>query len=361
MIRVVIKTLAKPFYIEHAGFFFLLFFIAGGFMRSTEHIAMATFIADSNSLTIILLIAFSLYHLKLTLFTKSILNSNPYLFLRNLTSLLAIEQFLIIGLVFCILSIVPLIYAVFITFFMIKAEAYMRLGFLHLYFVLSASIYCLMFVRQLQKPLMEQKASVITNFIHVKVSRPFIFWFPTYLINKRPLLLISTKLISTGLLVLIFSGYNSHEYDWRYLGMGAVITSNVNMVVAYAYFEFYTRDLSFLRGMPISVFKRLCTLLTVTILLLLPEAIVILRKMPLDDSLTLSWQIISFSLLNFLFFVHLAIYKNASIEYIGKACLFITLLQIYLVLFNVPFFVLSLLMILPILYVQSRYHLIHDY
>lgn len=350
MIKVVVKTIAKPFYEAHAGFFFLLFFIAGGFMRSNEHIALATYIADSFFLTIIVLLCFLLYHFKLLLFTRSLLSAEANFFIRRLICASVQIRILTIGFVFISLSAVPLFYAFFLSFFMFDADAFLKIGWLFTYFIAIFMLYFALLTRQILRPISDIKTNFITRFISTKFSRPFVLWFPTYLIQSRPLLVLSTKVLSIILLTFCFSSYDVSEYDWRYLGMCVVIAMSANLVLSHTFFEFSVKSLNFLRGMPISAFERIAFYVAVVSILMIPEIIVLFKKMPIDAPVSLSWQATIFAIVNVLFYLNLAIYKNGTIEYMGKACLFITLLQVYLVLFGLPLYAIALLM-LPIVVV----------
>ncbi len=361
MISIIVRAVAKPFYKAHAGFFFLLFFIAGGFMRSNEHITLAKYIARSDFLTVVLLLVFSLYQLKVWLFTKSLLSSDPFLFLRNIYLLHWKRQIMIITTVYLSINSVILIYGLFVAGFMIESGSYQKVLLILMYFVTCSALYTWAVVRLLKLPNREVRTNTLTSYLNKKIYKPYVFWYPIYLFTKRPILLALSKFLSIGLLIACFSTYSTALYDWRFLGISVVAAMSMNMVIVHSLFDFYVLKLSILKNLPLSSIKRVQFYLAIACLLLMPEIIIILRRLPVEAPNLYAWQAILYSIGHFLFYLHWTIYENADIERLGKFSLFSTLLQIYLVLFGVPLYGLVIIMVPFIWIAQKRYLVVHDY
>jgi hypothetical protein len=361
MIKVLTKAIVKPFYEAHTGFFLVLLFFAGGFMRAQEHIMIAKFIAGSDFLTFILVSLFLLYQLKASLFTKKLFQKQHYRFVRNLTFLSPIRQVVLLSIIVMSMNGIVLVYGFFVSRYMLEIEVYNRLIILGAYFLLSLTLSTWVMMRQLKRPIIEQKNGAIIQLSNRILWKPYVLWFVIHVLKNRPALFLLSKVLSISLLIGCFSAYDPELYDWRFLGVGTVFAMTANLMLAHEYFNFHAVQLTYFRNLPTSIVNRVSISLVSILLLLTPEVVVVFRHIPIEVSYYFSIQIILYGLVSGLFYYHLMLYKSATTEQLGKACFYMTMIQAFLVLFGLPLYILCITMFAFIFNVQFQYYQLHDY
>lgn len=361
MIKILTKAIVKPFYEAHTGFFLVLLFFAGGFMRAQEHIMIAKFIAESDFLTLVLISLFLFYQLKVALFTKSLLQKQHYRFVRNLIFLSPIRQITILKIVLMSMNGIVLVYGVFVSRYMLEVGAYHRFIILITYFLLSMGLSIGLMIRKLKQPIVEQKRGAITRLSNQKFWKPYVLWFVIHVIKNRPILFLLSKTLSISLLIGCFNVYDTALYDWRFLGVGTVFAMTANLMLGHEYFNFHTHQLTCFRNLPTSIVSRTSTSLATTFLLLVPEVVVIVRQLPDEVSFYFLLQIVFYGVTSMLFYYHWMLLKNSTTEQLGKACFYFTIAQAFLVLFGTPLYILCIVMGTVIFVTQFQYYRLHDY
>lgn len=361
MISILIKVFTKQFYSAHTGFFFLVLFFGVGFMRKVEHEAIAQYIASNDFLTLLLILVFFLFQVKVRLFTKSLLQKGEYSFVRELIHIKSNRLICLLSIPQILNNSLLIFYSLFVSSYMWQLGAYHRLIMICCYLLASIFIPTFLIIRQIKRPLIEPKTILFSQLVHKNLSKPFFIWYPIHLLKNRPLLYFLTKILSISVLVGFFIGYELEGYDWRFLAVGVVASSGLNLILVFDYYEFAENQLAFFRNLPASSLTRIWRCFLSILILLLPEILVVIRKIPSDIPFDFILEATLFTLISPLFYFQWTILKKNTIKELAKACFYFSTAIIFLILFSVPLYALTIVMIIIILMIQNRYYRLHKF
>lgn len=360
MIPILIKIFSKTFYHTHTGFFFLVLFFGVGFMRKVEHEAIAQYIASNDFLTLLLILVFFLFQLKVRLFTKSLLQKEENSFVRELIHIKSNR-------IICLLSVpqilnnsVIIFYGLFVSSYMCQIGAYHRLIMICCYLLAGIFVSSFLIIQQIKRPLIESTDSLFSQYVHKNLSKPFFTWYPIHLLKNRPLLYFLSKMTSLSVLAGFFIGYELAGYDWRFLAVGVVASSSLNVTLIFEYYQFAEKHFAYFRNLPITMATRLKRYFLTVLILLLPEILIVIRKIPQDISIDFTLEVILFSLISPLFYFHWALFKKTTVKELARTCFYLSTVIIFLILFSLPLYALSTVMIIAVLVIQNRYHQLHE-
>jgi len=280
MIAVLVKALSKPFYQAHAGFFFVLIFFGLGFLRGNDHKAIAQYIANSDAMTGFLLLLFLAYQIQVVFFIKSLLRKAEFRFIRDLALIRPIRQVFLLAFPYISLNSIVILYSCFVGTHMLDSSTYQRLIAVAGYVLFSILICSWLTVKQLKSTTYEYQISFIVRFFHTQFRKPVALWYPIHLLKSRPIMYSLTKALSISLFIGFFTIYELQRYDWRFLAVGTILAMGANLILAHEYFEFQIKQLAYFRNMPMTIGKRLSGYLVTVGILLIPEVIIVIRRIP---------------------------------------------------------------------------------
>ena len=360
MILALVKSFSKPFYQAHAGFFLLILFFGFGFLRSTEHIAIAQSIAQSDFLTSLMLLFFFIYHIQLVLFNRELLRKGEFQFLRSLVEIKPLSLLIILSIPQIILSAFPISYGLFVGKYIIEIASYWRVIIVLTYILLSIIIPSLFIILQIHQPLKEQKSNSFIRLVNRRFQKPPFTWYFIHLFKNRPFIYILTKALSSTLILVFFWIQEIELYDWRFLALCTILISSSHLILIEDYYQFQILKLAYFRNLPITISDRLSGYFLTVSLMLLPEILIILRKTPYSINFTFSLQIIFYLIASSLFYFHWILLKRLNIEEFSRVMFYAVIIQLIISLFGIPPIVLSLVMILFTLYIHFQYHYLKE-
>ncbi len=350
------RSYTKPFYQAHAGFFFILLYVAAGLLRGTEHIFIAKYTAKDTFLTLIAISIWSVYILNSILYIRNTLTQKAYWYMRQLSLYPASKQFYWFSLMQLTLNLPVTIYTLFILTFTITLNQYVNAGLLAGFTVLSVLTPPFYYMALLKKTYPDEGASRMSQFINKKFTRPYPVWYFSFLLGKKPLLLLLSKAVSLAIIAASFLLYGTDDYDWRILGLGVLLGFNGNMVLMFDYFQFERKQLPVFRNLPFTFFKRISYQAIAVLIISIPEYFVMLKYFPHEESvLTLIYLMIYGSVLTWMF-LQIMMLREMPLDKIGKIGFYLILIQLLLILANTPLLIMILIMGIFIGWVQLRYY-----
>jgi len=355
------KIFVREFYRSNAGFFLLVIGVAGGFMRSYEHIALAEFFTSAPIVMLIPLSVWMLYLMKVIRFNLDVLQQDENEIVFSISLLPTIAQWT--QLVSAVsMQLVPIIaYSIFLTIVALKNG--MVPGAL-LSSCATFIIVCVAALRlyfSLLRPRLQDDVGWITNFLNTRVTRHYSFFFAEWIIRRQALVFIGTKVFSISVLYGIMQLYLYDEYDIRLLGMGTALAMSANVNLVWEMHQFDNHHLGITRNLPLHYIQRLGYFAISMVLLTLPEAGIIIKQFPaplsaldLIYTMTFGWSIL-FAFNGFLYV------RDRAQEQLMTMVFFAGFTMIILILFSVPIFLMGLLNLIAGLLLWHRYYYTFEY
>ncbi len=280
--KLLINTLVRPYYIRNAGFLGVIFYLAFGFMRPTDHYALMAAILTSPFLFVLTTLLWALYTLRATVFVRQLISEPPHRFLlsaRLLPPTIRWSGWVLVA----VLLLLPV-------------EGYaswmISHGVIHQLWVANGAIVGTVLA------LVGLSAGAIDHRIRhpyptrtIRVPRPqrpvpYVLFFPGFLLRHRPVALLLTKAASLGLLVGVCRLYPTDDYDQRLLLIGLMMSLLTHAPVCRTVYEFETIWLRILPNLPFSDISRLTRYALTYALLWLPELPLLLYNRPTEITLT---------------------------------------------------------------------------
>jgi hypothetical protein len=273
MLMLLIKSLAKEFYQQHAGFFLMGFYLLFGIVEPSQLISYhkALLLAGLSSPVGLALVCVSwlLYCAKVHYFIRQKLALAQYNFINEVASLDKKPQ-LKLWLAFYSVMLVPIIIYVFA---LIWISVYYGL-FLSLIFILavfSALAVGLSFLsyRSVTFGFLKEERHQINSYIQVK--RPFFSWPLFHLLNEQPLMLLMCKTLSLVFFKSMLWMFADVGHDTRVLLVALLASVLCHSVLVFTLLKFEIAYLNFSKSLQISTYKRLLGWLMIFGIILLPE------------------------------------------------------------------------------------------
>ena len=331
------KVFVREFYRLNAGFFIVIITLTFGFMSGREHKALAEFFVASPVLSLIPIAVWVIYTVKIILFNKQRLLLPENIFLFN-TSIVSYPQQLFCAMQASFVQFAPVVlYGIFLTVIALKHSL-----FGSLITIVCAMMILLMFsafvlVQGLKTPLRESKTSTLKKFIDQHAVRPLWWIYIVTVLRQEPFLFVGTKIFTGLLLFAVTQLYVGETYDERLLAMAATFAGIGNYMVMMQLQFFDFRYFILMRSLPIHLFRRWITIALVTLILILPEIIVIIKYAPsvaITDLISVLVLIPALALVTYA----LLYFKFESEETYGRITFALAITHVVLILFQVPVF-----------------------
>lgn len=333
---IVQRVFVREYYRQNASFFLLVIGLAGGFMRSYDHIALAEFFVSSPLLLLIPFIIWTLYILKVITFNTEALRRNENEFLFMFALLKKKDQWRAAFLTIFSQAAPASIYGLFLIATAVKHHiatsvvlitlvllALMALGSARLYYVLN-------------HPNQERKVNGIKRFFNRTFSKPYPIFFIEWFLGRQPLMLIGSKVFSGALLLGVIYLYRADAYDYRLLAMGIVIAASAQTPLLLELHRFENFHFCLMRQLPLSFLKRFLYTVTTILLLTLIEIGLVITYFPSHLTIAVLLQSILFFVSSLIFQQGLLYSKDRTQEQLMSFVFLQAMALIVLVLFKIP-------------------------
>ncbi|MBC8151384.1 MAG: hypothetical protein H7Z72_00580 [Bacteroidetes bacterium] len=276
------KTIVGPFYRQNAGLFFVVLMLAGSFLRAGDHVALAEAAVHSPLMLGLYQAFWVLYTVFATRFAVGVIQRTDILYQFRLIPMprrwlgwLAVQYALLAPI---------LAYTAFVGW--ISGQQ----GTTGSTWQLTAGAVVMLIspLFWLDHTLRTPNRQPLVGFgggWHNRFTTPYLLFFIRYLTKNQLMLLVLTK-GGTGLLMLgVLNLYPTDDYDIRLLNLGALLVGVGHSTMAYHLYQFEHERLALLRNLPVQNSRRLLHYAVVMAVLLVPEAILLLRYWPIGVSL----------------------------------------------------------------------------
>lgn len=352
VILILNKVFTGEFYRINAGFFLIVIGICFGFLRDVEHLALAQYFVSSPILMGIPIIAWLLYTLKILSFNHGVVHRSENSFVYSSA---LVPSRLAAGLM--LVSIQQLMPALLYGGFLLANAWHYNQSFALVEIFTAFLILISMVFTRLYWDIThadeEKKVSWLNRRINLTVTRPFIWFYPAWILRRQPFLVIGTKVFAMLLIMGVSMLYLFDTYDERLLGMGCALAFASNLVLVFYYHRFENFHFSLLRGLPMSLNYRMGYFLTTFIILLLPEFAVMIRYMPSAVSTLQLIALMLFGLSVCLFAYAWLFLKDINLERVIQRVFAMAFLWIVLILFKVP---IVAMLIIQVITAVGTYH-----
>jgi hypothetical protein len=345
--KVLVKVLVKEFYQANAGFFLVVVGLLFGFLKTPQHMDIASALASNPIYYLIPLVLWSLYALKTYLFAHRIKKLPANSFLTDFVLLPAPRRKLVVIYLQILLLAPTIAYS-----FLLGSIAYQINVYQSVIYVLSGNFLVLMVTahflhNRLIQPL---DANSVSKFISwtQKLPKHLSTLFIHHLFNRQPIPLLFTKLLSIGIIIGASVLYRFSQDDIRFLSLGMLLATGINSTLSFKYFEFNSRELKIFGNLPISVSSKFITVTISYALLMIPEIVVLFGNNYSDTSI-INLATITLMFLSLAAFYHSIVQlKNMDMDHFVRYPFLLTATLFFVILGYVqplmialPFFIIS--------------------
>ena len=337
------RVLTEEFYRLNAGFFLLIATLAFGFMSGVEHKALAGFFLGSPYLLAIPFGIWLIYSIKIINFNRQQLVRFENQFLFNVVFLPRVKKFLCVSAVIFVQLLPAIGYATFLIMMALVLPG--RWNMPIIFGMIAILWFCvtLILLRQLRHPHTTKTIGFLKRFSDVRYSKPIIQFYVEWILRRDPVMICGTKIFCAALIFGVCVLYRSEGYDWRLITMAMTASAIANLLILRQLQNFETYHVSWIRNMPVTRTKRFLWMMSVMVVLFIPEFAVLMKHFP--ENLSFYWLLV-----NLLYTISLAalffglLYAGAApLETIGRRSFWIFILLIVLVLFKVPLIAITIL------------------
>jgi hypothetical protein len=342
ILNVFAKIYIKTFYAENASFFLVVIGIAGGFMSSVEHKALAMFFLSSSFTACIPVLLWILYALKIANYNATATRRKENEFLLSHSLFPDIQQHLNVSFVLFSQLAPAFLYGGFLTAMAIKLDAYMPMiiissGLLLILIAASASL-----KYSLSNPDAEKKMRFVDRLLNRVFIRPYPVFIIEWLSRKKTFLLVSTLTFCSLVLFGVLMLYTTDSYDFRLLQMALaiIVSGNVQLIQEIHHFE--TVHFTIIRQQPLGFLKRICYLVPVFVFISLPQTALLFRYFPTNLDWVILIDCMTF-IIGYPFFLYGLLYRQQlSQEQFMRFVFGCALLMFVLALFAVPNWIITI-------------------
>ena len=278
MLRLLINSLAKEFYQQHAGYFLMGFYLLFGIVESSQLMSYhkALLLAGVSSPVGILIVSVSwvLYCVKVYYFIKQRLGLNQYKFIFELGTVGKNPQLKVWLALYAVIMAPIIIYVFALIAITIYNELFISL--ICIVSVFAALVSGLSYLSYQSLTFGSLREEIRQINLHIKFKRPFFTWPILYLLNEQPLMLIMCKALSLLFFKCMLWMFADVGHDTRVLLVALLTSVLCHAVLIFTLLKFEISYLNFNKSLPISTSKRFSGWLYTSIIILLPEWILLI-------------------------------------------------------------------------------------
>jgi hypothetical protein len=273
MLKLLINSLAKEFYQQHAGFFLFAIYVLFGIVEPRQVIEFnsALLLSGISSLPgmMLVFILWGLYGLKAWFFIRAKLRLPQYNFIKEIGSLKKQDQLRLWLKLYSIILLPVIVYVILLLWLSMQHQLYFSL--VSILSAFSALLFGLAWFsfRSISFSFLKQER--LQLFIMPGFKKPFFSWPLYYLFQEQLLALFMCKVLSLFLFKGILWMFADVAIDVRTLLIALLASILCHSVLVFNLLKFETEYLSFAKSLPLRVITRFINWLLVFMLVLIPE------------------------------------------------------------------------------------------
>lgn len=306
MNRIFYLSIVKEYYRQNAIFIFAVMMFAFGFLRGNEHLAIIKEALHSPLILSGICLIWVLYAVKVTFFTLRFLSQRSSEFLFHTRLFSPVKRFFaFLNLQFGLMQL-TFFYAVAMIGNGILEGTWASVGVIVLVNLLILVIGAFVYNYKIEHPNSQQ--DTVRKYFSLNFVTPQWLFFPRYLLTQQTVLVFITKYFTAFILMGVCYLYPTDDYDIRLISLGGLLAGFSQSVIIQNVQFFEQFYFGLYRNMPLSKFNWALRYLGMTTVILIPEAVVLLRNFP-DTLSVLEWAMqflfmiaVSYALLNYKLF-----------------------------------------------------------
>jgi hypothetical protein len=278
MLRLLINSLAKEFYQQHAGFFLVGIYILFGMVGPSQLIDyQKSLLSSAVSSPVGLVMVFTswlLYSVKVHFFIKQKLGLTEYNFIKEIGVLDRNTQLKLWLTLYFVLLLPIIIYV--LALICLGVYNHFFINVIYILFVFSALVFGLSFFsyQSVTFGFLKQERQQINSSVNIK--RPSFSWPLYYLFNEQSLMLLICKILSLVFFKCVLWMFADIGNDTRVLLVALLASVLCHVVLIFTLLKFEIAYLNFNRSLPISIYKRLHRWLMIFSVILIPEWVLLI-------------------------------------------------------------------------------------
>ncbi len=309
ILHMMIKALVMPFYKNHAGLLFFVFFIMFGIVESTQivfyHVSLISGMLSSGVFLLIVLMIWLLYQLKSLHFLLKTSGEDSYLFLHHLALLPSRQSFLCFFVISFLTFLPVFVYTIAIYAIGIQHQFYNSLAIIFIFQLLLLAMNAVLLNYTIRN------RHVASRFILPSLTLPYqrtlVGIYAGYLFKEEKSAVFLSKLFSLILIYLVKETLEAGD-DFRIIGITWLfaLLSHTYLIQKLKVFE--DHSMGWTRSLPISPTQTFITYFFLYALIMIPELLL------LTGSIGRGLSLLQFSLLpvcssSFLVAIHCYLHK----------------------------------------------------
>jgi hypothetical protein len=339
VIKLFYKSIVWDYYRQNTLFILVVILLGFGFLSGAEHQAIIKSALQNPPILAYIFLLWLFHSLKTIFFVLRRFSEKKFRFLFAINLLNFWPRILVLIFLQFLLVQLTFLYALLMLNFAISWQYYSQALWILLFNIFMVVFGALVFENRLNK-LPEKK--LLINFTFLKFKRipsPFILFFHKYLINKQPILFLSSKVFSILTLVFAIWIYPTDDYDARLFSIIAVIIVASHLKIASDLISFESDNLKFYRNLPFSNWTRMLFLIAIYLILVLPEFFILIVNIPSDIPIIygMEWLMLVISLIffthNLNYVVHLSEDFKMKSYFFGSIAIILILLSHFSLIF----------------------------
>lgn len=342
--KVLVKTIVKEFYKENAGFFLIALGLGFGFLKTPQHIDIASALAFRPLYYLIPMTLWVLYTIKALNFTGRIKRLPHNGFLTYLNALEGKRLKPLVVFIQLLLLIPILGYSLFMTIIAVDLQQNYSVLILITFngLLLMASAHFLYL--QLIKPIDTKTSRYVGNQANV-LPKTFSFLLIHHLLHRHSVSLILTKIFSFALILGATAIFNIEAVDFRYLALGVLLSSAVHANFSYRHHEFERTSLLLYRNLPTGKINSFAQGILTYLLLSIPEVLVFfgnnVQRVDLINLIQIILLLPVISVLHYTMMQHMTFDMERYYKYV----FFLTAFLFFVILGHVPIYLLEICLV----------------
>jgi hypothetical protein len=303
------RTLAFPFYQQHAGLLFFIFYVMFGLVESSQllnyHQSLIYGILNSIQFLVIVLTIWLLYFLKCYIFVRQKCEAPDYHFINELSSLSKGKTFLLFAFLYLIIFLPVLIYTIAILTVAIKSGLYLPATTILLFQTSSLIICSWASSQQIHKRHLPGRFTIPS--LKVSFNRPLFLFYISHLFKNQKIGILLSKLFSIVSIYIVLQAMDVHE-DIRIPALVLLFGLIAHAFLIFDMKRFEDERLTWMRALPYSTFSLILNYLLVFTLILTPEMMLLAGS--IGNKITLlNWvELYAFGI-GFLAFIYIRLFK----------------------------------------------------
>ncbi|OEK05715.1 hypothetical protein [Roseivirga misakiensis] len=273
--KVLIRTLVKEFYKENTGFLLLTIGLGFGFLKTPEHIAIASALAFNPVYYLVVLGLWLFYTFKAYQFCQNAKLKTENWILTEIILVSPFKRKLISFYLQCLILAPILGYSTFLTMQAAHLGQFSSAIFVGLGNLSLLLISGIVLDKTLAKPT-DFSRSITSNTWTRFLPKSYSFYFIHHLLHRHGFPLLLTKIFAIGLIFGATAIFNVEGVDLRYLSLGILLTSAFNANLTLKHKQFDVNNLKLFRNLPVSNLSIFSKDYFSYLIIALPEILVLL-------------------------------------------------------------------------------------